>query len=280
MAPPSGRFEDPRVLLKRYNLRPKRSWGQNFLVSERAVRTIAEACVDKSGRTVIEIGAGLGTLTKALLNMGGHVIAVERDREMCEVLRSEFGDQTEFELIEADAKKLDYAAYLHGELGVVAGNLPYQLTGPLLRKVMEIGPSLKRAVLMIQQEVADRLVATESDKARGALSVIIQARCQTRTLLKLSEKAFHPRPRVRSSVVMLEPRDDLLFGEGLKHDTFDRVVKAAFSSRRKTLRNALVSGGMGSVKQVEEILNRAGIDPKIRPQKVKECDFTTIASFF
>ncbi len=273
-----GRFEDPRAVLKRYGLKPKRSWGQNFLVSEHAVKTIAQACVDEPGRRVIEIGAGLGTLTKALLSLGARVTAVERDRDMCAAIRAELGDQTGFELIEADAKELDYEAYLNDGSGVVTGNLPYQLTGPLLRKVMELSSSILRAVLMIQKEVGERVVATENDKARGALSVIIQARYQTRTLLRLSQTAFHPKPKVRSCVIALEPRDDIFFSEKLPEKTFDRVVKAAFSSRRKILRNSLTSGGFGPADKIEEILNRVGIDPKIRPERLKVEDFARIAS--
>ncbi len=279
MAPWSGQFEDPRTVLKRYGLKPKRSWGQNFLVSERALRTISEKCVDTSGRRVIEIGAGLGTLTTALLDMGARVTAVERDRELCEVLRVEFGEHPGFELAEADAKTFDYTACLGGELGVVVGNLPYQLTGQLLRVVMEIGPALVRAVLMVQEEVANRLVAAPGDKARGALSAIIQARHRTKSILRLAPTAFHPRPKVRSCVIQLEPRANTVLGEQLTPASFDRVVKAAFSNRRKTLRNSLVSGGLGSAREIDEILHCAGVDPQIRPARVTEDSFARITKF-
>jgi 16S rRNA (adenine1518-N6/adenine1519-N6)-dimethyltransferase len=270
-------FEDPRVLLKRYGLRAKRSWGQNFLVSERAVRIIAEACVDEPGRLVVEIGAGLGTLTRALLERGGRVIAVERDREMCAVLRSELSGHDRFTLEEADAKGFDYAGALGDGVGVVTGNLPYQLTGPLLRRVIDLAPAMARAVLMVQEEVGDRLSATPGQRARGALSVIAQSRMVVSRILKLSPGAFHPRPKVRSDVVALTPRRDAVFDDALTPELFDRVVKAAFSSRRKTLRNALVVGGLGPPADVDALLERAGVDPSGRPQQLEEADFEAIA---
>ncbi len=245
-------FEDPRTVLKRHGLKPKHSWGQNFLISERAVKAITDACVDEPGRLIIEIGAGLGTLTSSLLDAGGHVIAVERDRDMCQVLRAEFKDHKHFSLHEADAAKFDYASQL-ADGGVIVGNLPYQITGLLIRKVLETGPLLHRAVLMMQQEVADRIVAEPGDKSRGALSVIVQARCKTSIVHRLAPGAFHPPPKVRSAVVMLEPLKATVFDPKLE-DTFDRVVKAAFSSRRKTLRNSLASGGLGSSEEVVKIL--------------------------
>ncbi|MCP4679058.1 MAG: ribosomal RNA small subunit methyltransferase A [Deltaproteobacteria bacterium] len=275
----SGHFEDPRTVLKRHGLRPKRSWGQNFLVSPRAVNTISKACVDKPGRHVIEIGAGLGTLTSALLSLGGRVTAIERDREMCAVLRSDFGGRDGFFLAEADAKKFDYTSCLAEEHGVIAGNLPYQLTGQLIRNVMDVGPSLIRAVLMVQEEVANRLVATPGGKERGALSVIVQARYKPRILLRLQPTAFHPKPKVRSSVVEFEPRSDTVFSEDLQQAVFDRVVKAAFSSRRKTLRNALAAGGLGAAEEMGRILAQLEIDSRIRPERVTEEEFCSIGKF-
>ncbi len=278
MSERSGHFEDPRTVLKRHGLRPKRSWGQNFLVSSRAVNTIAKACVDKPGRHVIEIGAGLGTLTRALLDLGGRVTAIERDREMCAVLRSDFADRDDFFLAETDAKKFDYTSCFQ-EPGVVAGNLPYQLTGQLIRKVMDVGPSLIRAVLMVQEEVANRLIATPGGKTRGALSVIVQARYKTKILLRLQPTAFHPKPKVRSAVVAFEPRADTVFSKELPQSVFDRVVKAAFSSRRKTLRNALATGGLGAAEEMGRILAQLDIDSQIRPERVTEDEFCSIGKF-
>ena len=126
--PENKLFVDPRTVLREFGLRPKHSFGQNFLISEKAVETIARLCVDEPGRRVVEIGPGLGTLTHALLTLGGSVIAVERDRDMCEVLREAFGEQPHFKLEEADAAKFDYEGALMAGPGVIAGNLPYVLS--------------------------------------------------------------------------------------------------------------------------------------------------------
>ncbi len=276
MAVKSLRFEDPRTVLKRYGLFPKRSWGQNFLVSSRARDVIARACVDEPRRQVIEIGAGLGTLTRALLDLDACVVAVEQDREMCDVLISEFSDQDNFELKQGDATKIDYASCLNNQPGIIAGNLPYQVTGRILRRVIEESSIFLRAVFMVQKEVANRIIAPEGDKARGALSVFVQSRFKPRILLRLGPGAFHPKPKVHSAVVELHPHEHAIFDSEKDQIDFDRGVKAAFSARRKTLRNALVGGGLGSVDEVMALLARAGIDPGLRPGRLSVEDFVAL----
>jgi 16S rRNA (adenine1518-N6/adenine1519-N6)-dimethyltransferase len=274
------KFEDPRGVLKRHGLKPKRSWGQNFLVSEKAINTIAKTCVDSSGRRIIEIGAGLGTLTGVLLGMGGRVTAVERDREMCEVLRADFTGRDGFALAEADAVDFDYLACLDEQPGVIVGNLPYQLTGRLLRKVIEIGPPMIRAVLMVQEEVANRVVAAAGDKGRGGLSVVVQARCRSRVIHRLKPTAFFPPPKVRSAIIELVPLEENSLNNRCTWQSFDRVVKAAFSSRRKMLRNTLVSGGLVSLDEVEELLRVAGIDSRLRSERLTVEQFVQLAAEF
>ncbi|MDJ0762354.1 MAG: 16S rRNA (adenine(1518)-N(6)/adenine(1519)-N(6))-dimethyltransferase RsmA [Myxococcota bacterium] len=274
------RFEDPRAVLKRYGLSPKRSWGQNFLISERAVNTIATHSVDVPGRRIAEIGAGIGTLTGALLRSGATVTAIERDRDMCAVLRSEFGSIDRFEVAEADAKSFDYAAWLAVGPGIVVGNLPYQITGPLLRIIMDLGPTLMRSILMIQEEVADRITAPPGTKTRGALSVMLQARCHPKILARLGPSAFYPVPKVRSAVLALDPKPSTCFDDGLQKSTFDRVVRAAFSSRRKFLKNALIAAQIGSRSTIEAILSAANIDPKVRAETLTLEQFVDLARNF
>jgi len=269
-------FVDPRTVLKRHGLRPKRSWGQNFLVSAGAVEKIARLCVDEPGRTVVEIGPGLGTLTHALLAVGGQVIAIERERDMCRILEQELGDHARFTLIEADAATFDYGARLGGEPAVIAGNLPYQITGRILRRVLELDATPLRAVFTVQAEVAERLVAGPGERARGALSAMVDARFEARVALRLPPTSFVPRPRVRSAVVELSPRVPPRFGE-LDGAEFDAAVKAAFGVRRKTLRNALLTAGWGDASDVDAVLEAAGIDPRVRAQRLKTEDFAALA---
>jgi 16S rRNA (adenine1518-N6/adenine1519-N6)-dimethyltransferase len=271
------KFEDPRTVLRRHGLAPKHSWGQNFLISQGAVASIAEAAVDKSDCRIIEIGPGLGTLTGALLGAGGRVTALERDREMCAVLRVEFGGMDRFLLVETDAVKFDYASFLADEPAVIVGNLPYQLTGRLLRVILQCSDLFLRAVLMVQAEVADRLIAPPGERQRSALSVFCQARCEARVIRRLRPTAFHPPPKVRSAVVTLTPREESIFNDRVLESDFERVVRAAFSAKRKTLRNALVNGGIGSPDQVEGLLEEAGIAPGVRPARLTVEDFATLA---
>jgi 16S rRNA (adenine1518-N6/adenine1519-N6)-dimethyltransferase len=274
-------FEDPRAVLKRHGMKPKSSWGQNFLVSERAVKKIAAACQreDEPPHRVVEIGAGVGTLTQALLALGAHVISVERDRDMCRVLRKELAKADRFALLEADAAKLDYAAILGDTPGVVAGNLPYQLTGRLIRGILDNHHLLIRSVIMVQKEVAERLTAVPGASARGALSAITQARFSVRVMLRLRPTAFHPPPEVRSAVVALEPLAETPFDTGLSPATFDKIVNAAFSKRRKTIRNSLLSSDLGwSSREIDKRIALSEIDPKLRAERLSVDDFARLAA--
>jgi len=276
---PNDLFIDPRRLLKEFGLVPKRSWGQNFLVSSKAVVEIARLCVDEPGRRVLEIGPGLGTLTHALLKLGADLVAVERDREMCDVLRAQYSDNPNFQLEEQDAAKYRYQDAFASTKGVIAGNLPYQITGQILRRVIDEPLPLVRAVFMVQKEVADRLVATEKDKARGALSVMVQLRMDVRRALRLKPTAFFPPPKVHSAIVVFEPVEDPA-GDGDYLRGVDRLVKAAFSSRRKTLRNAVKSAGFATPDQFEAVLAISGIDGTRRAETLSNQEFLSLFDAF
>ncbi|MBN2716507.1 MAG: ribosomal RNA small subunit methyltransferase A [Deltaproteobacteria bacterium] len=268
------RFEHPRTVLSRYGLAAKKSWGQNFLVSEKAVRTIALECAAQN-TPILEIGGGLGTLTQGLLHFSsGQVTVLERDRDMCAVLLKEFSDYPGFSLIEGDAAKFDYQDWLKTNGGTIAGNLPYQITGAILKQVMQASQYMDNAVFMVQLEVADRLCAPVSDANRGAISVMLSARCHIKTILRLKPTAFFPPPKVRSAVVRLTPRDDNPL-QNVSADMFDKVVKAAFSTRRKTLRNSL-SDTLCSREDTERLLKDAEVSPTIRAQDLDITQFVQL----
>ena len=272
-------FEDPRAALKRHGLAPKHSWGQNFLVSSKAVARISSACASVSPSRIIEIGAGLGTLTAALLDVGVPVTAVERDRDMCSVLRSDFGESPRFTLLEGDAAKVDYRALLGTEKGVLTGNLPYQITGRLLRAVVDTVDCLCRAVVMVQEEVAERLAAAPSTSPRGALSVIVQARFAVKIAVRLKPTAFFPPPKVRSAVLTLDPLEESpLAAARVSAALFDAVVNAAFTARRKTIRNSLAASGLGLVpREVETLLESANINPTRRSETLSVQEFAKLS---
>lgn len=225
---------DPRSVLKRAGLAPKRSFGQNFLVSSHAVESIANACAPDPSFNVVELGAGTGVLTRALASRARRVVAVERDRDLVPVLREELGALGNVEIVEGDAQTTDPSG-LVPEPRVLAGNLPYQITGRLLELATVHADALARAVFMVQLEVAQRLAASPGTKDYGALTIFVGAAFKVTKLFDVSPGSFYPPPDVTSAVVLLEPRRPRIAEET---DTFRALVKGAFGARRKTLRNA------------------------------------------
>jgi 16S rRNA (adenine1518-N6/adenine1519-N6)-dimethyltransferase len=236
---------DARALLRQANLSPKKSFGQNFLVADHVVRAIAGACVrdaEVGSARVIELGAGLGALTSLLVERARRVVAVERDRDLVPLLARELAaavDTGKLHILEADAQAIDVAA-LNGDAEegsprILCGNLPYQITGRLLQLATHNAAHLDRAVFMVQDEVADRLIAAPGSKTYGALTVFTRAAFDIARLMKVSRGSFHPAPDVTSSVVVLTPRRPPRAEET---PMFRAVVKQAFAMRRKTLRNA------------------------------------------
>jgi 16S rRNA (adenine1518-N6/adenine1519-N6)-dimethyltransferase len=266
-------FQDPRVLLARYGLKPKRGMSQSFLVSQHAVDAIVRALDAAPDELVIELGAGLGTLTGGLLRAGLRVLAVERDPDMLMVLRAElaaFG----LEIRADDAASIDYAA-LAGQTGVplcVVGNLPYAVTGAIVRNLVAFRRSLSRALVMVQREVADRLLAAPGDAEYGALTVFTSAAFEISSVLRLRPGSFHPPPKVQSAVVRLSPRAVPLAEET---EAFRRVVHAAFQSRRKTLRNALAT--TCGVERAQHVLAHAAVDPGRRGETLSVAEFANLA---
>jgi 16S rRNA (adenine1518-N6/adenine1519-N6)-dimethyltransferase len=254
MSSPVDAWEDPRRALSRHGLRPKRSFSQNFLVARSVVEAIAEAAVPARGAHVVEMGPGLGTLTAALLRRGAHVTAIERDRDMIAVLNADFTGQP-LTILEADAAEIDLASLAEDGPFALAGNLPYAATGAILTNLGRHRASLTQAVLMIQKEVRDRLVASPGTKEWGMPSVFVQAAFEVRALLKVPAGAFHPAPKVDSAVIRLVPRP---VPRAEETPTFVRVVHAGFGARRKTLRNAL--GREFEPSQIDAALAKVGID--------------------
>jgi 16S rRNA (adenine1518-N6/adenine1519-N6)-dimethyltransferase len=237
-------FPDARTLLQRHGLHAKKSFGQNFLISERAFRAIVDATVRQDDDWIVEIGPGLGTLTARLVERvpEGKVIAVERDRDMIAVLRAELGTVENLQIEEADAMRYDLAmvARWRGEPIAVCGNLPYHIAAPLIFRTLAARQSVHRAIFMVQREMAERIVAPPGSKAYGALGVMVRTYADVSLVTKVSAGSFVPPPKVESAVIRLTP----LPGGAPRVPLVDAaryraVVQAAFGQRRKTLRNAL-----------------------------------------
>jgi len=255
-----------RDLLRASGLSPKKSFGQNFLVSEGVLETMATACVPEAevGRArVIELGAGLGALTEALVLRAGHVTAVERDRDLVPVLGRSLKsaiDDGVLTISESDAQRFDVAAAFGAPSSsagprVLCGNLPYAITGKLLRLANVHAEHLDRVVFMVQKEVADRLLARPGGKEYGALTVFTRAAFDVELRARVPPGAFHPAPRVSSAIVVLVP---LRPPRARETEAFRALVKAAFAMRRKTLRNAWRSLAPDGV-DLERLAAEAGI---------------------
>lgn len=265
--------EHPRTLLSRYGLHAKKSWGQNFLVDERAYRAIVAACAVGPGDCVIEIGAGLGTLTSRLINTGAQVIAVEREHDMCEVLRTELSAQPNFTLREENALLLSIDALALPKKPVVVGNLPYQIATPLIFRFLEQRAELRHIVVMLQREVAERLLAHAGGDAYSALSAQVQMLAAVERICNVSRGGFIPAPKVESTVVRIVPLVETR-APVRELSVYSRVVRAAFSQRRKTLRNAL-SAAFGD--EAISALASTGIDLGRRGETLTVAEFARLA---
>jgi 16S rRNA (adenine1518-N6/adenine1519-N6)-dimethyltransferase len=245
-------------------VRPKPKLGQNFLVDPAACRAIVDALGDISGDTVIEIGPGSGALTQTLASRAHRLIAIELDRELASRLRSEF---PAIEVIEADVLKVNISALrtppekLH-----VVGNLPYYITSPILLHLFEHSDSIANAVLMMQREVADRVVASPGSRDYGLLSATAQLYARIERILTLPPTAFMPPPEVHSTVLRLtmQPR----FAElGVETETLLPFLRQSFAQKRKTLSKNLRAAGFNTVR-IAEALKAADVPPTARAEEL------------
>jgi 16S rRNA (adenine1518-N6/adenine1519-N6)-dimethyltransferase len=277
---PADPFPDARVLLAKYGLRAKKSFSQNFLVAERAFRAIVDATVRADDDWIVEIGAGLGTLTARLAERvpEGKIIALERDRDMVAVLRAELAGVDNVDIEEVDALRYDLrmAARWHGGPLTVCGNLPYQIAAPLLFHVLGAREHVTRVVVMIQKEMADRLLAPPGTKAYGAFGVMIQTYADVSVVAKVAAGSFVPAPDVDSTVVRIIPLPEAKPRVPIADEKhYSDVVHAAFGQRRKTLRNALRA--VYEVAAVDTALTATAIDGQRRGETLSIPEFAQLA---
>jgi 16S rRNA (adenine1518-N6/adenine1519-N6)-dimethyltransferase len=252
----------PRHLLQRYGLQPKKGLGQNFLVEEAALHRIAAAADLTETDSVLEIGPGLGALTRHLAAAAGRVVAVELDDRFIPVLTEELAEVSNVELVEGDILELDPAALMGGPYKVVA-NLPYYITAAVLRHLLESTPRPKLMVLTVQQEVAQRLTARPGEMSLLAISVQYYGR--VRQVARIKAGSFYPRPEVDSAVVRVDLDQDPPL-TGVDEGRFFCVVRAGFSQKRKQLRNSLKAGLGIPAEEVEAALAAVGIDARRRAE--------------
>ena len=247
--------------------------GQHFLADARVLRRIADALELTGGETVVEIGPGRGALTDLLAERAGRLIAIELDRALAELLRARYADRPHVEIVERDVLETDLAALAGGPY-VLAGNVPYYITTPILFHALA-PPAPRRAVYLVQREVADRIVAAAGTASYGALSVNVQASAEARVLFGVPAGAFRPPPKVESAVVLLEPLAVPLAAPA-EVEPLRRLVQAAFGLRRKQMRRVLRTVRGVDAERAEALLAAAGIAPDARPETLSPVDFVRL----
>lgn len=264
----------PKELLKRYGLKAKESWGQNFLSDEVVLSRIVDEAMLVEGDVVVELGPGLGHLTRALLETGCTLTAVERDRDMVKVLTSmELPGLT---LVEGNAADIDFAKAAKADQVIVVGNLPYHLTSSILFQLLDQVDHVRRAVFTLQAEVVERLAAEPGGRDYGLLSVLLNLRFHVEEVMKIPSHFFHPPPKVNSAVVRLSRREKPR-AEVINEARFRQLVKSSFAQRRKTLSNSIASDkALAEKYELGDALVTAGIDGKRRAETLSVEEFAAI----
>jgi len=277
----AGESVDPRRVLARHGLHAKKSWGQNFLHDRAALARIVAAVGASADDVVVEIGAGLGTLTAALAHAvpaPRRILAIERDPDMQRVLAAELAADAHVEVVAADALAFDYAAASRaaGRPLLAVGNLPYQISSALVLALVEAGArgALARAVVMVQREMAQRIVAAPGSRTYGRLTIAVAQHAAARILFHVRPGSFHPAPAVVSSVVGLTARPAPLAAVR-DPALFEAVVKQAFATRRKMLRGALAARFGDDA--VSAAFAATGIAGTKRAEQLSVADFARLA---
>ena len=264
-------LKETRFIMDKYHIRADKSLGQNFLIDDEAVAGIVNSANISRDDLVIEIGPGLGTLTKELLEKAGKVICIELDKRMIEILQDRFSIYDNFQVINDDVLKVDLKQIIKNanmKNAKIVANLPYYITTPIIMKLLEDRLDIDTITVMIQKEVADRLVTEPGKGDTGAITYAIQYYTNPKRVLEVPNTAFIPEPKVNSSVIGLEVLKEPKVKVENEEKLFE-LIRVSFMQKRKTLVNALTnSNKYGSKEQIEKILTELNIDLRIRPEKL------------
>lgn len=254
-----------------YQHRARKRFGQNFLHDAGVIYRILRAIRVKEGDHLVEIGPGQGALTEGLLDHATRLDAIELDQDLVPLLRHRFGAQPPFNLHQGDALKFDYAALSAQPRSLrIVGNLPYNISTPLIFHLLKHAAVIRDMHFMLQKEVVERLAAGPGGGDWGRLSIMVQYHCQVEHLFNVGPEAFDPRPKVESAIVRLMPHEQLPF-PARDPLQLERVVREAFNQRRKTLRNTLK--GLLDAQAIEA----AGVDGSLRPEQLDLAAFVRLA---
>jgi 16S rRNA (adenine1518-N6/adenine1519-N6)-dimethyltransferase len=265
------------AVLKRFGLRADKRLGQNFLQDESALGKIAAAAEIQADDCVLEIGPGLGSLTRHLAASARTVTAVELDPDLLPPLKAVLEPYPNVRVVHGDILKLSIAELVDQPNYIVAANIPYNITSAIIRHLLESDPKPRRVVLTIQKEVAERICAQPGDLSLLGLSVQVYG--QPRIVAKIPAGAFHPAPKVDSAILRIDIHNEPLIPRDLL-DTFFQLIKAGFGQKRKTLRNSLSSGLRNKPQEVEALLVSAGIDPMRRAETLSIDEWGRMAGIY
>lgn len=280
-------YNETKFLMKKYNISANKSLGQNFLINDEAVNEIIQSSKISKDDLIIEIGPGLGTLTKELLEKAGKVIAIELDTRMLEILNDRFSLFENFEIINEDVLKVDLANLIKQEkeknlnlknVKIVA-NLPYYITTPIMMKLLEDKLDIQTITVMIQKEVADRIVSVPGSKLSGAITYCINYYSVAESITIVNRDSFIPAPNVDSEVIKLTIREKPCVNVKNEKLFFD-IIKFSFMQRRKTLINALVNSKLLENKEIaKKVLQDLGLSENIRGEVLTISDYERLANY-
>ena len=280
-------LEETKYLMKKYKIKANKSLGQNFLIDDTVIEDIVGGASIGKDDLVIEIGPGLGSMTALLVEKAKKVICVELDKKMIKILNDRFIADNNIELINEDVLKLDLNKLIKQEkeqneikdVKIVA-NLPYYITTPIIMKLLEENLDIASITVMIQKEVADRLIEIPSGKNTGAITYTVYYYCECEKIREVENTCFVPMPEVTSEVINLKLRKEPAVKVENKKIFFN-IIKSAFMQRRKTLLNALVNTGVFKSKEEgAEILRKLNLREDIRAEKLTIEDFARICNYF
>ncbi|MDY4561146.1 MAG: 16S rRNA (adenine(1518)-N(6)/adenine(1519)-N(6))-dimethyltransferase RsmA [Peptostreptococcus porci] len=268
-------------IVKKHEFRFNKSLGQNFLIDDNIIDKIISGSGVKDGDKVIEVGPGIGTLTREIAARADKVMAVEIDKNLIPILKDTMEDYENFNVVNEDIIKADIKGlieeHLDGGPVKLIANLPYYITTPIIMRFLEEGINVTDIVVMVQKEVAERMNAAPGGKDFGALSVAVQYYCDTEIIAKVPRHMFVPQPNVDSIVIALRVRGEKKYDVD-NEELFFKVVKAAFGQRRKTLLNSISSMGILDKKVVSQILQESNIDEKRRGETLSLDEFAVLSN--
>lgn len=278
-------YNETKFLMNKYNIQANKSLGQNFLIDENVINTAIKKSNINKEDLVIEIGPGLGTLTKYLLESAGRVVCVELDKRMINILNERFFLYENFEVINADILKTDLNKIIKEakekynlKNAKIVANLPYYITTPIIMQLLENKIDIECITVMIQKEVADRLAEIPGGKNTGAITYTVYYYGIAEKLLEVPNTSFVPEPSVTSEVIKINIRKEPAVKVN-NEEGFFKLIKISFLQRRKTLLNALSNNGISSKEELTKMLKELEIDEKIRSEKLTIEEFANISNY-